>query len=89
MLAISCHTNLDCCKREVFPSWLPCRPMVGDRIYSEGGIELEVCEIAFNQPDFPVETILVELHMPSYCSKMTIAEFDERIKIIKAARLQK
>lgn len=90
-MKIHCHTNLDCCKMETWPTELPCRPIVGDRIVSLDDIELEVCEITFapRQRDAlggirSCDAIKVELHMPSYCQKMSITEFEEHIKRIRA-----
>jgi hypothetical protein len=69
--------------------------MVGDRIVSLDGIELEVCEVTFapRQRDALdgiryYDAIRVELHMPSYCQKMSITEFEERIKRIRANKYE-
>ena len=47
-MKINCHTNLDLYPCERWPEALPCRPMVGDRITSSTGLELEVCAIRFS-----------------------------------------
>jgi hypothetical protein len=73
--------------------------MVGDKIVSLNGIELAVCEITFvpihsvtGKMDESVDwystqaSMEVELHMPSYCQKMSITEFEEHIKRIRANR---
>lgn len=37
LIPIMCFSNLDAFKTETWPKFVVCRPMVGDRIASEGG----------------------------------------------------
>jgi hypothetical protein len=47
MIEIECKTNLDCCKNDEWPQVLPCRPLVGDRVISGTGVQLEITAISF------------------------------------------
>lgn len=69
MAKIYCHTNIDCCRRLIWPTRLPETPQVGDLIRSESSnrdffIELEVCRRTWVFDTFEKEWVLdVELHL--------------------------
>jgi len=57
MMNMRCHTNLDIAQYEQFPTELPCRPVVGDKIYSKvkhkNGVcvDLRVSVVSFKHDD--------------------------------------
>jgi hypothetical protein len=69
MIPVFIHTNLDLNCNERWPVELPCRPVKGDIIESNTGLELEVCRIAFKTVEDPdyiyiVVRCYVELTVP-------------------------
>jgi hypothetical protein len=79
MVKVSCHTNLDV--REVWPETLPCRPVNGDIIRSEWGLELCVVRVYFDEFRYP-EVIQVELHIPPHRFQ-NINDFDDWYNLTK------
>jgi hypothetical protein len=82
---IHCHTNLDLYPYERWPVELPCRPMKGDLITSNTGLELEVVRVSFKEvksddPDPIYDTTYVkcyvELHLPKHRFE-NISKFEE------------
>lgn len=59
MIKVNCYTNIDVAKKEEWPMMLPARPMGGDIVCSESGVELQVVRVVFARR--AVNTISVEL----------------------------
>lgn len=84
MIKVSCRSNLDL-DNEVWPTELPCRPVVGDyieslKLHNKGPhhtvrLRLRVCSVTF-EPDIDDSyKVCVELHLPSHFEN--IASFYE------------
>lgn len=71
MIKVHCHTNLDLCG-ELWPTELPCRPMVGDYIESatirSGGfrLTLQVTRVTLTQNSVDVELHMTNMHKSLY-----------------------
>ncbi len=49
MIDVRCFTNLDQHRLEKWPTKMVCRPEKGDRVTSEGGIQLKVVGLSHDQ----------------------------------------